>query len=592
MAEKGHFAEVARFFEAGRFREAAGALKRAGAAAWETYLWVGRIEEHRGRLAEAEKAYRQALSANPTTPSVDLSRLLEKTGRAEEGRKILRTAAARAAGELPALTEGLVAGGAAAYAGLEFYSLMEFVPYRRSFMEALVRKGAGLARVERALRVATQPGARTLLSEVLIARRRLQAAEAELAPAFAAGAAGAETSRVQALLRLIENGRYGPVVERAMLDCLSRAKSGDKLVKEWPQVYSALMCSRRYPEAFRLGEAILDKFGRFESPGQLLWPWWRQFRRAVSEERFLDQELARIRAAGRKGGLPHWFAYYRAILLNNIGRNVEAMGEYKSLESLDAERYAWMFQSFVLVKLTLLDFEGAIEVSSAILKRAPSHWWVRCRMAEAYLAKGDQAGGLRQFERALATADPLVRGEVLTWYGEVLLWLGDYKGALAKLDEAVALGAKTFVHGWRGAARLKAGAAGKALADLDRAVALDAKDFEARGWRGEAYRILGRHEESRRDLDHVISSGPSNFWAHLNRALLRDAMGDAAGMKADFAAIPGDVTAFIAGRLKLPKDRALRPDGMREILTAGLDMAKGIRRWEDYVQPLWRGRPS
>lgn len=549
---KGPFFEVEALLQAGRFKEALSALKRpsGSAPAWEVFLWLGRIEEKRGRLAQAEQAYRKSLSADPKG-APELFRFLDEE---------------------------------------------KFVDYRRALLAEAGRTRAGLARFEATVRSslageAPAPGARTLLVEILLSRGRFRAAGTELAGAFLSARKDDEASRIAILLQLIEKGRYFPDLEGALLDCVSRAGAGDKLATEWPQIFSALMCARRYPEAFRLGEAVLDKFRRFESPGQLMWPWWRMIRRAVAEERFIARELGRIRAAGRSGEFPQWFAYYRAILLSDQGRNKAAMVEYSKLKALDSERYSWMFQSFVLVKLGVLDFDGAIEISRDILSRAPSHWWVRCRMAEAYMARGDVAQGLREFEEAGRACGPGLKGEVLTWHGEALLWLGEYARALEKLDAAVGLGAKTFVFGWRGAARLKSGDCAKALEDLDRAVELDPKDLEARGWRAETYRVLGRNAEALQDLEYVISRGPGNFWSHFNRALLRDAAGDEPGMAADLARAPKEMLALLMKKLGIVRKKGrLTRAQMRTMLTSGLDWAKGIRRWEKYVQPIWMER--
>lgn len=596
---RSRFSEVEKMVLARRFKEAAGALKlsaRAGAQTWETFIWLGRIEESRGRLDEAERSFRRALEANPASPlpRVELSRLLEKTGRPEESQEILREAAAQAAGELSLLSDDALQDGRAGSAGERLYSLMEFNLYRRVFLESVVERGEDLARVETAMRAVLRSvphaGARTLLAEILIARGRLKEAEAELAAAFRPESAGAETSRLEVLFKLIARGRFGAVLERALLECVSRAASDSKLALEWPQIFSALMCEGRYRAAFRLGETVLDRFGRFESPGLLLWPWWRKIRRAVTENRFLARELARMRSAAKPGDFPHWFAYYRAVLLSDLGRNREAQGEYKRIRALDAERYSWMFQSFVLVKLGMQDYAGAAAICRDVLKRAPSHWWVRCRMAEALLAQGRTAEGLEEFARArTSAAEPSDRREVLTWNGEILLWLGDYDGALALLDEAVALGARTFVHGWRGAAHLKRGDFAKALADLDRAVALDPKDLEARCWRGEAYRLQGRNAESVKDLDAVISAAPTDFWAHVNRALARDALGDEAGLRADAAAIPQYLAAFLRETLGLRPGADLSAEETRRLLTAALERSRGVRRWELYVQAIWTG---
>ena len=61
---KGPFSEVEALLKDGRVKEAASALKRsasAGGAAWEMVLWMGRIEEKKGRLEEAERFYRNCL---------------------------------------------------------------------------------------------------------------------------------------------------------------------------------------------------------------------------------------------------------------------------------------------------------------------------------------------------------------------------------------------------------------------------------------------------------------------------------------------------------------------------------------------------
>lgn len=596
MDSLGPFSVVETLIRAGRLKDAAGALKqsaRSGGAAWESYLWMGRIAESSGRLADAELSFRKALGAQPSSPlpRVELFRLLEKMGRSEEASEILRAAAAQAAGELTLLSEHLLRGELDVASGKAFYSLMEFNLYRKAFLEHVVWKGQGLDVIEQSMRSVLasvpQPGARILLAEILIERGRLEEAEAEILTVFMPSATGVEASRLETLLRLIEKGRYGSALEGALLDCVLRARASDHLASQWPQIFSALMCSHFYSEAFRLGEAVLDRFGSFERPGQLMWPWWRKIRRALGEDCFMDQELSRMQAAAKRGGFPQWFAYYQVILLSNRARNREAAVEAQGIQGLDAKRYAWMFQAFVLVRLALLDFDGAIEICRVVLRRCPSHWWIRCRLGEACLAKGDRLGGLKEFQRALRVRDPGEKREVLTWHGEVLLWLGDYKAALKLLDKAIRLGASAFVYGWRGAARLKLGNFPGALADLDCAIELDPKDFEARGWRGETYRLAGRFNESLRDLEIVIDRGCDDLWARFNRALLRDAMGNVAGLAEDFAAIPGEMTSWIDKRIAPASGPAMTPSEMRRILTAGLEWARGVRRWENYVQLIW-----
>lgn len=400
-----------------------------------------------------------------------------------------------------------------------------------------------------------------------------------------------DPSRVDDLFALIGRGRYDRGLEDAVLAHIRKGGDDDKLVVEWPRLFSALMSNELYAPAFRLGEAMLDKLGGFATPQHLMWPWWRRVGRAVSEEVFIHEELERQRAAARGGEFPHWFSYYRAILWAGLGvRNAEVLAEHPRLAALEPARYSWMMQAFVIVKLRLLDYDGAVEVCRRVLVGAPAHWWARCRMAEALLAKGDRVRALAELSRAEKTAAPEDRREVLTWHGEILLWLGEYERALEKFDEAVALGAWSFVYGWRGAARLLSGEAAAALEDLDRAVELDAKDFEALAWRGEARRLQGRTLEAASDLEAVLAGAPHDFWARVNRGLLRDSQDSPVGLEEDYHAVPRDVTLFVAGELGLPPHRPLTREEMRRVLEGCLDRAKGNRRWEDHARQVWRTR--
>ena len=60
-------------------------------------------------------------------------------------------------------------------------------------------------------------------------------------------------------------------------------------------------------------------------------------------------------------------------------------------------------------------------------------------------------------------------------------------------------------------------------------------------------------------------------------------------MAEDFAEAPEALLALVAKRLKIKKGRPSRAQ-MRTILTAGLEWAKGVRRWENFVQPIWMER--
>lgn len=482
------------------------------APAWETLLEKGKAAEKRGRLDEAERAYRGALSANPEFDSLhrEFARFLESCGRLEES----ATHVSRA---------------------LEL----------------------GWPREE---------------GETALARLKGKSG-------------GGEKSNFVLIHSFLDEGKYEGAA-RAVQDAADRSpEEGEAL---WPDVFSAMLCARRYREAFALGEAMLKRSVRIPFANGFLWPWWHAVssRGSDAKMRFCSEELKRVSLAARGGGHAVWFAYLRGVLLLGLGRDPEAMAEYAVIKRARSPRYSMMHHAFVMHRLMAGEFEWTIANCRALLKSVPDYWWFHCRMAEALMADGKVDPGLREFERAASLAtDVRARRAVTTWHGAALLWAGRYRAALAKLDEGAAIGTKIWVNCWRGAAHLLLGERRKALADLDAAIATDPQDLEAHLWRGEALRLMGRTAEALRDLDRALELDPGYAWARFDRALARDDAGDAKGMAADFAKIPRDLVAALRG----PKDGAPDREEMRAILVSGLKRAKGIRRPERYLDAIWQG---
>lgn len=471
------------------------------APAWDALLERGKAEEKRGRLAEAERAYRAALRANPDFASLEreFARFLESRGRFAQAEPHLRRALER-----------------------------------------------GWPREE---------------GEAALARLRGKAS----------------------LPALIEAGRF---LEAAA--ALEAGAGADGAEAVWPEVFSALLCAGRYGEAFRLGEAMLERSARTPLANSFLWPWWREVnsRGSAKKMRFCARELARLDAARGGGDFPGWFAYCRGVLLLGLGRDREALAEHARIRRLRAPRYALLHHPFVMHLLLAGRFERTVALCRALLAGAPDYWWFQCRMAEALMAGGDVPGGLREFARAAAGASgERARRAVTVWHGAALLWAGRYRAALKKLDEGEALGAKIWVNCWRGAARLKLGDARGALSDLDAAIAADPEDLEAYLWRGEAHRLAGRPAKALRDLDRALALDPKYAWACVNRALARGDAGDAEGMAVDYARLPKDFVAALGGPQRGVPDRAR----MRALLESGLARAKGIRRPEAYLNSIWLG---
>ncbi|MFA6317559.1 MAG: tetratricopeptide repeat protein [Elusimicrobiota bacterium] len=363
----------------------------------------------------------------------------------------------------------------------------------------------------------------------------------------------------------------------------------------WPEEFAELMCRRRYAEAFLLGEQVLDRPGSETRVDAFMWPWSRRGVTRMARQRFCKGELLRLDAARRSGKRPRWFAYYRAVLLCPQGRQKEAMAEYPLIKSLDPTRYAWMLQPFVLAMFTLLEkpaeLSEIIRSCRLILRHSPGLWACHCYLAEALLAQGQGKAAWAEFRRVESSPDPVIRSTGLTWHGEALLWLGRYREAFTRLNEAEALGAKTFVYGWRGAARLKLGDGAAALKDLDAAISIDPADMEAYVWRAEALRLAGRPALALKDLDYVLAREQNGLWAYLERVLARLDLGDVRGAASDFAAAEAAKpleTCHIKASFGLA-GAVIAPDSLRRAAEAGLAMGKGVRRPENYTRFFWMG---
>ena len=545
--------EYARFLEKfNRLDEAEARLLRVmecSGPSCEVHLFLGRIYEKTGRAQAAVDAFKKAAHADPSSPKppFELARLINRISRSDE-------AAAQAALASPKS------------------------PLRRE----------------------------RVLPKTLITQGKLGQAESALVKILTSDSIGAESSWTEALLKLIDRGRYGPALERALLGLVRGAGALNESLFEWPWIFSALMCAHKYQAAFRLGETALDAVGWSGSFQTLRWPWCWKVKPTAPDQRFLAQELRRIRAAQRGEGFPHWFAYCRVVLVSKMRpSDTEAvLAEYSPRGSLDVAkyttpRYSWMLQVLIDRKLEAErnQLDDVIVICKRILRRVPGDWWVRCRLAEAYLAKGCIRRGLRELARGEKISDLSSKMNVMVWSGEVLLWLGEYKQALDKFDKAAGLGCgfHPFIYCWRGAAFLRLGDYRRALEDLDRAIELEPNDLEAFLWRGEAKRLLGRHAEALKDLDFHISRTPdrggASLWGYFNRALVRYAVGDEAGMVADFKAAPARIKAGLFKKLKIREDKDLSVSEMRDMMTAGLELAKGVRRWALYNNLLWM-RPS
>ncbi len=354
------------------------------------------------------------------------------------------------------------------------------------------------------------------------------------------------------------------------------------------KLLSACLSAGRYIEAFKLGEALLDCFGRMPMPQNLLWPWWYKVKDPTVSARFLQAELMRLERMAKSAGVyPHWFAYCRSVILIKQGHHKAALGNYSLIRQKNVLRYDFMRQPFVVLKLALEDdaSDWVIHFAQSLLEREPGLWELRCRMAEAFLAQGNDHRGLVEFKRAARFAEASMRPAIWAWHGEALLWLGYYQAAMVKLDAAIAEGEPTYARVWRGAVYLKQGRVRDALREFKIAENFLTGDPEIPLWKGEAYRILGKFPQALDALRLAVNAGL--HWGLYNRALVYHALRDTDALLADFSAIPMIEKNFLRIRLKLPQDRHLTTAEICLVLEAGLKCAKGVRRSECFLRHIW-----
>jgi tetratricopeptide (TPR) repeat protein len=336
LSETGPSTLVQPLFEAGRFKAAAAVLARLeddGAPSWETLLWRARIAEKEGRWAAAKRAFSRALAARPDAVDLelDLARFLEERGRLSEAEAHLKRA------------------------------------LKLKSRNAEVR--LALARLHRRQGRPGTPAADPMMP-ALRSERDLVSALRTLAPKDPG-------AWLQGVLSLVRAGRFSPRLERSF-----RA-APEACVRSWSRVFSALLCSRRYDRAFGLAEAMLRRLGPPESPWELLWPWFMGIPSAVGQGLFCAQELARVERAARRGGFPRWFAFCRAVLLDQLARRHEAWAQHAAVARPPRRLYAWMRQSFVLTLINLREPRRAAALARQILRRYPRHEWMRLRLRQA-----------------------------------------------------------------------------------------------------------------------------------------------------------------------------------------------------------------
>ncbi len=337
--------------------------------------------------------------------------------------------------------------------------------------------------------------------------------------------------------------------------------------------YTALMESGRYADAFRMAESILDAGLVLRQLRFLGEPWDPEH----AQRRTGARAAALERMAARGLGGP-WPEFYAAQLREDGERTA------RMVAFLRRARYSWMLY-YAAKSCIVGDPSAALSFLRRSLRARPVEWRARGFIAELLMSRGRVVEGLAEIDRAFGEVDrgdPDELSQVWAWRGQLKLWSGDYRGAIADGDEACRLGGlgADFAFGWRGAAKLKLGRLDEAEADLREALRRRPRDHEASAWLAELYWRRARPRQAWRQL----RGARRGVWRRVLGALILEDLGDEAGAEREFAAL--DRRVVDGARLARGEGRGSRARRRRHLLTACLDLARGYRR-EEYGQAVW-----
>lgn len=532
-----------------------------------------------GKQAEAEEAIRVLGAETPSDCLEDLARSLTRAGKWAAAEGVLRRLAGRSPGdqwadllaaslfhqgkfdELGGILAPMASGKGIDNAGTA----------RVLMLSDLLRRAGRSPQAERLLRrrLAARPGEEGValrLAEELVRRGLLDEGAAVLR------GVGRGRRSLKASLALGEillgQGKWKEM-QRVMRAAVRRPPPGNKGHGGQVDLFWAAVYACDFPNAEKFGERLLDRTRDFGILRQLLRPIGRPFSTALARipeefRRRCSAEAGAFKAARPRSPWGPLFSW--------IAEGSGGMENRPPQQGRLIARYAWMGLPAALWALERGWFREAITRLKGVCRGAePENWRASCHIAEARACLGDFSGAMAIFDRTRDKVPPADRGGVLAWKGEVLLWAGRYKEALAELDEALRLGGE-FAAGWKGAVLVQSGRWAESLAWFDAELESHPESAETRLWKAEALYRLGRFAEAAAELERIEGlGGEGNPFFIAVQGLVRGAMGNAGGMKSDFRDLAGALPAF-------KKVRAGSYGSRKSALERFLKSARGLRR--------------
>ncbi len=251
----------------------------------------------------------------------------------------------------------------------------------------------------------------------------------------------------------------------------------------------------------------------------------------------------------------------KSVASKSVAPPLAAEGAPRSAAA-DAATYARCMQ------LTRQDPHAAQNLAQTWLAHGGAHPAGHCA-AVALIALGKYQEGatrLQQLARAMTTAPPALRADVLDQAGQAWLLAGDPVRAYAAAGEAVSLqptDPDLLIDLAEAAA--SAGYYNRAIGDLDRVLKAHPDRVDALIYRASAYRALDRLNPARADIDQALARAPDSPAALLERGNIRRLEGNAAGARRDWEAVghvaPGspEAMAALANLERLTKDGGAVP---------------------------------
>lgn len=401
---------------------------------WEAFLERGKAAEKRGRLDEAEEAYRRALSANPDFDSLhrEFARFLEGCGRLEESAAELARALdlgwPREEGEAAlARLKGKSGGGE-----------------KSNFV--LVHTFLDEGRYEEAARAVQDA-----------ADRSPEEGEALWPDVFSA----------MLCARLY---REAFAFGEAMLRRSVRIPFANGFL--WPWWHAVSSRGSRRKMAFCAAELERVRLAS-RAPGFEVW--FAYLRGVLLLGLGRDAEAMKEYAAVKRARSPRYSMMHHAFVMHRLmaGELKWTVANCRAL--LKSVPDYWWFHCRMAealmadgdIDLGLREFEKAAAASSDVrARRAVTTWH-----GAALLWAGRYREALKKLDEGAAIGTKIW---VNCWRGAAYLLLGRRREALADLDAAIATDPQDLeAHLWRGEAHRLMGRTAEALRDLDRALALD-----------------------------------------------------------------------------------------------------------------------